>query len=110
MHGSALDTKREREMPGPPKHLYQDNLQLVLLALCVGDMAFFTYYFIAHQIPNQNTISDSLFDHGAYAVLLSVFLALRLLGVVLYLLRFRNENTPWVVAGFIGVCVTFVGW
>lgn len=97
-------------MDGPPKELYLDKPQLALLTLCVGDMVFFTYYFFAYQIPAQNTISDSLFDHGVYAALLSVFLALRLLGVVLYLLRYRYENTPWVVAGFVGVCVTLFGW
>ena len=97
-------------MSGVPKHLYPDRAQLVLLGLCVADMAFFTYHFIAYQIPHQNTISDSLFDYGAYTVLLSVFLAARLLGAVLYIFRFRNENTPWAITGFLGVFVTFFGW
>lgn len=97
-------------MSGAPKHLYPDRPQLVLLGLCVADMAFFTYHFIAYQIPRQNTISDSLFDHGAYAVLLSLFLVARLLGAVLYIFRFRNENTPWAIAGFLGTFVTLFGW
>lgn len=97
-------------MASAHKQLYLDTPQLFLLAVCVADMIFFTYYLFTYEVARQNTISDSLFEHGAYTVVLTVFLAIRLFAVALYLIRYRYENSSWVVAGFIGVLVTFFGW
>lgn len=104
MHSSsAVDA------PASPRIEF-DWLQLLLLAICVGDLVFFTYYLFAYELARQNTISDSLFEHGAYTVILTTTLSIRMLGVVCYTFRFRNENTPWVVAGLAGVCITLAGW
>lgn len=100
-----------KEAPKEPSTpAYYDWLQLVLLGVCVGDLIFFTYYLFAYEVARRNTISDSLFEHGAYTVILTTTLSIRMLGVVLYLYRYRNENSPWVIAGFFGVFITLAGW
>lgn len=97
-------------MPGIYKHLYQDWLQLFLLAVCLFDLIFFSYYLFTYELAKQNTISDSLFEHQEYTIVLSITLAIRSTGVALYLLRYRNEANGWVIAGFAGITVTLFGW
>jgi hypothetical protein len=97
-------------MPGIYKHLYQDWLQLFLLAVCLFDLIFFSYYLFTYELAKQNTISDSLFEHHEYTIVLSITLAIRSTGVALYLLRYRNEANGWVIAGFAGITQTLFGW
>jgi len=97
-------------MGGIHKHLYQDWLQLFLLAVCLFDLIFFSYYLFTYELAAQNTISDSLFQHVEYLVVLSVTLAIRSLGVCLYLMRYRNEASDWVITGFAGLFVALLGW
>jgi hypothetical protein len=97
-------------MGGAYKFLYPDRLQLFLIGVCLFDLIFFSYYLFTYEIARQNTISDSLFEHVEYAVILTVTLSVRCLGVVLYLCRFRNEAPCWIIVGFTGVFVTLLGW
>ncbi len=97
-------------MGGLNRHLYPDGLQFALLAVCLFDLIFFSYYLFTYEIASQNTISDSLFQHVEYLIILSVTLAIRSLGVALYLMRYRNEGTDWVMAGFAGLFVALFGW
>ena len=97
-------------MAGLNKHLYPDSLQLFLLAVCLFDLVFFSFYLFTYELAKQNTISDSLFQHPEYVIVLSITLAIRSLGVCLYLMRFRNENSGWVITGFVGLFVTLSGW
>lgn len=97
-------------MGGLNKHLYPDGLQLFLLAVCLFDLVFFSFYLFTYELARQNTISDSLFQHPEYVIILSVTLAIRSLGVCLYLMRFRNENSGWVITGFVGLFTTLFGW
>jgi hypothetical protein len=97
-------------MGGIYKHLYQDRLQLFLLAVCLFDLIFFSYYLFTYELAAQNTISDSLFEHREYTIVISITLAIRSLGVALYFMRYRNEANHWVIAGFAGLCVTLFGW
>lgn len=97
-------------MGGIYKNLYQDWLQLFLLAVCLFDLVFFSYYLFTYELAAQNTISDSLFQHAEYLIILTVTLSVRSLGVCLYLMRYRNEASGWVIAGFAGLFVTLFGW
>ena len=97
-------------MKGQTNHQCPDTLQLVLLAVCVFDLIFFSYYLFTYELAWQNTISDSLFEHGDYATILSVTLTVRMLGVGLYFLRYRNEAWGWLVAGYSGMFLTLFGW
>lgn len=97
-------------MGGIHRHLYPDGLQFTLLAVCLFDLIFFSYYLFTYELASQNTISDSLFQHVEYTVILSITLAIRSLGVALYLMRYRNESTGWVMAGFAGLFVALFGW
>ncbi len=97
-------------MKGQNKHLYPDELQLAVLAVCVFDLAFFTYYLFAYELSTQNTISDTLRQDGWYLTVLSVSLSIRMLGVCLYFLRYRFEGWGWIVTGYTGVFFTLLGW
>ena len=97
-------------MKGLNKHLYPDELQLVILAVCVFDLAFFTYYLFSYELSIRNTISDTLRQDGWYLTVLSVSLSIRMLGVCLYFLRYRNQGWSWLVAGYSGVFLTLLGW
>jgi len=90
-----------------------DTLQLFLLGVCLFDLGFFSFYLFTHELQWQNTISDTLFDHPEYAAILTSSLAVRMLGIALYLSRFRYEGGPvygWLIAGFLGVFFTLFGW
>lgn len=87
-----------------------DGAQLTLLALCVFDLTFFCYYLFNYELDRQHTISDTLFGDGGYRAVLTCLLAARLLGVVLFLYRFRFKHTVWEIVGYIGVFLAFFGW
>ena len=97
-------------MGGIHRHLYPDGLQFFLLGVCLFDLVFFSYYLFTYELASQNTISDSLFQHVEYTIILSITLAIRSLGTALYLMRYRNEQTGWVMAGFAGLFVALFGW
>ena len=89
---------------------HPDNAQKVLLAICVLDLAFFCYYLFEIEMEKQSTISDTLFTDGGYRTVLTVFLACRLAGVCMFLLRFRFKHWGWEVTGYTGIVLTFLGW
>jgi hypothetical protein len=96
---------------GLHQHLHPDELQRLLLLVCVFDMFFFSYYLFMYEIKEQNTISDSLFSRVEYAITLSITLAIRLLGVALYLARYRNSREVcMIIQGFTGISLTLLGW
>ena len=95
---------------GQSAHLCPDALQLALLAVCLFDLIFFSYFLFTYELSWQNTISDSLFEHGDYATILSITLTVRLLGVGLYFLRYRNEAQGWIITGYTGIFLTLFGW
>ena len=92
------------------EHVRLDWLQIVLILVCLFDMGFFLYYLFSYELALQNTISDSLFTRPEYATVLTVTLTVRLLGAVLFLMRYRYEAWDWVVPGFVGVVLTLFGW
>jgi hypothetical protein len=96
---------------GLHQHLHPDELQRLLLLVCVFDMIFFSYYLFTYEIKEQNTISDSLFSRVEYAITLSITLTIRMLGVALYLARYRNSREVcWIIQGFTGISLTLLGW
>jgi len=96
---------------GQPYHtMYLDNLQLLLLAICIFDMIFFSYYLFVYEISEQHTISDTLFSNVEYVTILSITLTCRMLGAVFFLTQYRYERWGWMVAGYIGVFLTLLGW
>jgi len=87
-----------------------DGMQLFLLAVCVFDILFFSYYLFTYELSNRNTISDTLFTHVEYVTILSITLTCRMLGAVFFLTQYRYEKWSWMVAGYIGVFLTLMGW
>lgn len=87
-----------------------DNVQKFLLALCLFDLIFFCYYLFHYEIDKQNTISDTLMSVPQYAIILTILLATRALGGVLFLVRFRNQYPSWEIAGFCGIFTALGGW
>lgn len=87
-----------------------DGMQLFLLAVCVFDIIFFSYYLFTYELSNRNTISDTLFTHVEYVTILSITLTCRMLGAVFFLTQYRYEKWSWMVAGYIGVFLTLMGW
>ena len=95
-------------------NLHPDYLQYFLLALCVFDLGYFTYYMVAYNLESQHTISDSLFVSVEYAAVLTTTLSFRLLGVVLFFFKPENRRevdmTHWLIAGYTGVFLALFGW
>ena len=87
-----------------------DSMQRFLLLLCLFDLAFFCYYLFYFEIDKQDTISDTLLAVPHYAIILTTLLAMRALGGVLFLIRFRNQHPRWEIAGFCGICMALAGW
>ncbi len=94
--------------PHPAESL--DKLQLVLLAICIFDIIFFSYYLFTYEISEQHTISDSLFISVEYVTILSFTLTCRMLGALFFLTQYRYERWDWTAAGYIGVFLTLLGW
>ena len=91
-------------------HLYPDSLQLFLLGVCAFDLIFFSCYLFIHELNSKSMISDTLFTTPAYAIVLTITLFTRLLGVALFLYRYGTVNTNWVITGFFGVSLAMFGW
>jgi hypothetical protein len=91
-------------------HLYPDSLQLFLLGVCAFDLIFFSCYLFIHELNSKSMISDTLFTTPAYAIVLTITLFTRLLGVALFLYRYGKISTKWVTTGFFGVFLTMFGW
>jgi len=87
-----------------------DNLQRFLLAVCFADAVFFSYYLFGFSIENQSTISDMLFTRPEYTVVMTVLLAVRLLGGALFLYRFQRRCQELEVAGMLGIALALTGW
>jgi hypothetical protein len=87
-----------------------EPLQPILLGICLGELVFFVYYMFTFEFQKQSTISDTLFTTPAYAVVLSVALATRLLGGAFYLWRFKFEHQGWEIAGYIGIVTALFSW
>ena len=87
-----------------------DNLQKGLLAICLFDLSFFSYYLFNFEMIKQSTISDTIFTDTGYKVVLTFLLASRLLGGGLFLLRFRFKHRLWEWAGYAGMAAAFGGW
>lgn len=85
-------------------------MQITLLLLCAVDLVFFIYYMIAFNLASKNTISDSLFTRPEYAIVLTITLCARLLGVTFYFIRYRNSSCGWIVPGIMGVVLAISGW
>lgn len=99
-------------MGSQTKYLYPDKLQAALLILCVVDLAYFSFYLFTYELQEQHTISDSLFTNPSYAVILSLTLSFRMLGVIFFLYQYRNESSAqkWWALGYVGVFLTLFGW
>ena len=87
-----------------------DWLQLFFLWVCALDLGFFLFYMFMYELNSQSMISDTLFSTPEYAIILTVTLALRMLGAVLFLYRYRNIFPVWEYIGFVGVFITLLGW
>jgi hypothetical protein len=87
-----------------------DWLQRVFLGVGVFDLIFFSYYLFTFELSAENMITDTLFSRGEYAAVLTVTLAVRLLGGVLFLMRYMHEYSCWMFLGVIGECMTLMGW
>jgi hypothetical protein len=87
-----------------------DWMQLVLLAICVFDMVFFSYYLFTYELDMQNTISDTLFIRIEYVTVLTITLACRMLGAYFFLTQYRFLHRAWMVAGYVGIFLTMAGW
>jgi hypothetical protein len=87
-----------------------DGLQLFFLAVCAFDLAFFLFYLFVYELDSQSMISDTLFSTPEYAIVLSVTLALRMLGGAMFLYRYRDVFPLWEYVGFVGICITLFGW
>ena len=92
------------------KYVHLDGSQLFFVGVCGFDIIFFTYYLLSYELDKQNTISDSLFTRPDYAIVLSIALFFRLLGVGLYLYRYQNLRVHWVMVGYLGIFLTAAGW
>lgn len=92
----------------PAPHL--DWLQIALLLVCLFDAGFFIYYLSAFSALEQKTISDTLFEHNEYRIVLTVLLAFRLTGATLFLARFRFKSPEMEFAGFAGIISALIGW
>ena len=64
------------------------------------------------ELSKQSTISDTLFSTPEYAAVLTVTLAMRLTGGVIYLLpRHSREREPeWEKTGYVGIILALAGW
>lgn len=89
---------------------HPDWMQMVVLAVCVFDFVFFTYYLFRFELDKQNTISETLFTDAGYTIVLTTLLHSRLLAVALFLCRFKKQHQAWQIAGFIGACLASIGW
>ena len=87
-----------------------DGAQTGVLGLCMVDAGFFLYYLLRFEVPDQSTISDSLFSDQGYMVIMAVLLAMRLAFGALFLQRFRQCWGAWESLGIAGMCVTFGAW
>jgi hypothetical protein len=104
---------KRRERPIPRKdeeHCKMGWLQLAFVGVSLFDLIFFSYYLFTYELKTESMISDTLFARGDYATLLTVTLAIRLLGGVLFLLRYRVEHAWWVTCGLGSECLTLAGW
>lgn len=99
-------------MGSQTKYLYPDKLQIALQALCVVELVYFSFYLFTYELQEQHTISDSLFTNPSYAVVLSVTLSFRMLGVVFFLYQYRHEPSAqkWWALGYVAVFLTLFGW
>jgi len=99
-------------MGSKTRYLFPDKLQAAILLLCAGDLAYFSFYLFAYELQEQHTISDSLFNDPSYAVILSVTLSFRMLGVVFFFYQYRHEQDAiqWWGPGFLAVFLTLFGW
>ncbi len=87
-----------------------DGPQVALLASCLAETVFFVVYLAVYGAPTQSTISDTLFAHPEYKAMLTVFLALRLLGAGLFVWRFRRQCPEMEVLAALGILVALAGW
>ena len=87
-----------------------DVLQWVFVVVSVFDLIFFSYYLFVFEMNEQSMISDTLFTRGEYATVLTVTLAARLLGGVLFLMRYMRDRPWWTTMGIMGECLTLMGW
>lgn len=90
--------------------LEADILQWIFVGVSVFDLVFFSYYLFVFEIEEQSMISDTLFSRGEYATILTVTLAARLLGGVLFLMRYMSEKPWWTAMGLGAECLTLMGW
>lgn len=84
--------------------------QATVFGLCLVELIVFLYYLINNNADKKYMISDELFASPSYCSALTFFLACRLLVVVLYVGRFRNNRSEWLLAGFAGPFIAFGGW
>ncbi len=91
-------------------HLYPDSWQLLFLAVCLFDLIFFVCYMLLYEIDQQSMISDTLFSTPEYVVVLSVTLALRVLGAALFFYGYRNKYPFCEINGWIGILIACFGW
>jgi hypothetical protein len=87
-----------------------DGLQLFFLAVCAFDLGFFLFYMFVYELDTQSMISDTLFSTPEYAIILTMTLALRMLGGVMFLFRYKDVFPVWEYTGFVGIFITLFGW
>ena len=95
-------------VPESPPRL--DWAQGFLVAVCLFELIFFLVYMFSYNMQHENTISDSLFNRPEYAIVLTICLSLRGLGVTLFLLRYRYSESMWTTIGWVGLTVSLFGW
>lgn len=92
------------------EHCHIGLLQAAFVGVCLFDLIFFSYYLFTFELKTESMISDTLFARGDYATMLTVTLVIRLLGGLLFLMRYRQDHAGWVTGGIMGECLTLVGW
>jgi heme/copper-type cytochrome/quinol oxidase subunit 2 len=87
-----------------------DAWQVVFLLVGLFDLVFFMSYLFLYAIKEQNTISDTLFSRGEYAVVLTVTLSIRLLCGVIFLTRYIHRHPTLMTLGICMEGVALIGW
>jgi len=96
-----------------------DPCRLLILLDCAAELVVFACFFWAYEVPRQNMISDTLFALPEYTIVLTMFLAFRVLFGAMYLYtrwraeahaedgaRLRNS----IVATSVGFALALFGW
>ena len=105
-----------------PRHARPDVCRWLVLLDCLAELVAFVVFLFAYETQSQLMISDTLFSLPPYAIVLTVFLMVRIMFGVLYVasrrfadLERRGEDMrvrfAWAhAAAYAGFLVTGIGW